>query len=110
MSKITVKQAAHWVSEAWGRDIPARRCRLRGNWLFVDDPCENDIDCLYAGLTRFGRLYAPNCEHCGSSGNLWGEPWTAINWEDSPFNPKWDKGILEKLDAEIKEHQEETEH
>ena len=91
MSKITVKQAAYWLSEAWGRNVPPNRCRLRGNWLFVYTvPFTTDIDCIYAGGARFGRL------------NVSGEPWTEINWEDSPFNPKWDKSILEKLDAEIK--------
>ena len=90
MSKITVKQAAYWLSEAWGRNVPASRCRLRGNWLFVDDPHEKHIDCIYSPM----------------GGDMWGEPWTEINWEDSPFNPKWDKGILEKLDAEITEYLE----
>jgi len=57
MSKLTVKQAAHWISEAWGRPIGPGRCRLRGNWLFVKDPNENDID-VY--ITLKAGIYGAN--------------------------------------------------
>lgn len=88
MSKLTVKQAAHWISEAWGRPIGPGRCRLRGNWLFVKDPNENDIDCI----------------HNPKGGDIWGEPWTNIPEKLSPFNPDWDKSILKTLDDEISDY------
>ena len=30
MAKLTIKQATHWLSEAWGQEIKARDVKLRG--------------------------------------------------------------------------------
>mgnify|MGYP003677278927 FL=1 len=90
MSKqLSRKDAAHWLSEAWGQEIRPAQVRHLGNWLFHHDPeYPNDVDCI----------------HAPKSGDIWAETWDVINFSDSPFAEK-DKSKLAntitKLDNEI---------
>tara|TARA_R110000751_G_scaffold240518_1_gene341119 strand:+ start:631 stop:936 length:306 start_codon:yes stop_codon:yes gene_type:complete len=69
MTNLTVKQAAHWLSEAWGKEIKTRDVRLRGNWLFWHDREYCEVDCI----------------HNPKGGDLWAEAWTGISLEKSPW-------------------------
>ena len=84
---LTVKQAAYWLSEAWGEPIDAKNMRLRGNWMFVRNRIGAEVVCV--PVPRGNDL------HC--------EPWTDIKYDASPFVIK-DKAtiqqMLDKLDAD----------
>jgi hypothetical protein len=84
-SKLTAKQAAYWLSEAWGRDISAKDVRVRNNWVFVRDkefPDEADV------------LFSPH------GADLHGEPWSGVKMASSPFIEK-NKSAINKLCAEL---------
>ena len=92
--RMTQADARRWICEAWGRDIPEKDVRLRGDWLFVR--VDDEVECVHA----------PN------SGDIWGEPWDVIGLEDSPFVPKNETAVaasIVKLDAAIAEYQKEGE-
>ena len=41
-TRLTKAEARLWISEAWGRDISINNVKLRGDWLFVRDPEEDE--------------------------------------------------------------------
>ena len=90
---LSRKDAALWLSEAWGRDdIRAQHVRHVGNWLFHHDPdYPQEVTCI----------------HAPKSGDIWAEAWSDIPWTDSPFVEKDESKlakILAKLDEEISEY------
>jgi hypothetical protein len=88
LKKLSRKDAALWLSEAWGRDdIRPRHVRHLGNWLFVDDPQD----------TRSGEV---ECIHAPKSGDIWAEPWSGIPFIESPFVEK-DQAKLAKTLAKL---------
>ena len=107
MTKLDAKLAAHWLSEAWGADIPQSHIRVRRGWLFVRHPkyindlasltdstwegigyrkirkgWENEVDCLEAPI-----LHTTESGTVISSNDLYAEPWSAIQYDNSPFVP-----------------------
>jgi len=56
MTKLDAKLAAHWLSEAWGADIPQSHIRVRPGWLFVrypryiNDPSDSLTDPTWEGI------------------------------------------------------------
>jgi len=84
---LTAKQAAYWMSEAWGRPVAAKDVRVRNSWVFVlDRDFPDEVD----------ALFAPH----GS--DLHGEPWDGIRFEQSPFVVK-DKQAVKKLTDKLSE-------
>ena len=87
-TRLTKAQARLWISEAWGRDISINNVKLRGDWLFVRDPeeDEDEVECIYRP----------------KSGDMWGEPWDMVRLADSPFVAHNDEAVaiaVAKLDA-----------
>ena len=78
--RLTKKQATYWLSEAWGKNIPEKNVRTRGDWMFVYSADYDEVECIY--------------QPCG--GDLSGESWDSIPWEKSPFVIK-DKDKIAKL-------------
>ena len=94
--RLTKAEARLWISEAWGRDISINNVKLRGDWLFVREPDEDEVDCIYRPM----------------SGDIWAEPWDGIRLEDSPFisgNKEAVDVAVAKLDAEIAKYHAEME-
>ena len=94
--KLTRAEARLWISEAWGRHISINNVKLRGDWLFVREPDEDEVDCIYRPM----------------SGDIWAEPWDGIRLEDSPFisgNKEAVDVAVAKLDAEIAKYHAEME-
>ena len=91
-TRLTAKQAAYWLSEAWGRYVAAKDVRIRNNWVFVRDkdfPDEADV------------LFWPH------GADLHGEPWSGVQMARSPFIEKNTAAINElcaKLDSQYKAH------
>lgn len=79
--KLTAKQAAYWLSEAWGREISPREVRVRNSWVFIfNEDYPNEVD----------TLFSPHgCD-------LDGECWSEVSFEESPFVVK-DKQAIKKL-------------
>ena len=80
--RLTKKQASYWLSEAWGQHIPEKNVRLRGDWMFVYSADYDEVECIY--------------QPCGN--DLWGEPWTVIAVEQSPFAIKDKDKVAELID------------
>ena len=92
-TRLTKAQARLWISEAWGRDISINNVKLRGDWLFVRDPeeDEDEVECIYRP----------------KSGDLSGEPWDMVRLADSPFVPRNDEAVaiaVAKLDAAMDDY------
>ena len=84
--RLTKAEARLWISEAWGMPISINNVRLRGDWLFVRQPDDDEIDCIYRPM----------------NGDISGEPWDSIRLEDSPFLPRNKEAVetaVAKLDA-----------
>ena len=95
-TRLTKAEARLWISEAWGRDISINNVKLRGDWLFVRDPeeDEDEVECIYRP----------------KSGDLSGEPWDMVRLADSPFVPHNDEAVaiaVAKLDAAMAKVEEE---
>jgi hypothetical protein len=80
--RLTKKQAAYWISEAWGQHIPEKNVRTRGDWMFVYSAEYDEVDCIY--------------QPCG--GDLSGESWDSIPWGKSPFAIKDKDKVAELID------------
>ena len=97
MQKLDVKTASHWLSEAWGEEIPQSWIRVHKKWLLIRSPryiydrysiksrrigWEAEVDCVRAPM--------PLADHPGMvrSNDISAEPWTGIKYEDSPFIPR----------------------
>ena len=80
--RLTKKEATFWLSEAWGQHIPEKNVRLRGDWMFVYSADYDEVECIY--------------QPCGN--DLWGEPWTVIAVEQSPFAIKDKDKVAELID------------
>ena len=92
-TRLTKAEARLWISEAWGRDISINNVKLRGDWLFVRDPeeDEDEVECIYRP----------------KSGDMWGEPWDMVRLADSPFVAHNDEAVaiaVAKLDAAMDDY------
>ena len=86
--RLTKAEARLWVSEAWGRHISINNVKLRGDWLFVREPDEDEVDCI----------------HMPKSGDIYAEIYDSIPVENSPFVPRNKEAVdiaIAELDTNI---------
>ena len=129
MTKLDVKLAATWLSEAGGEDIPQSHIRVRRGWLFVrypnyiddlaslNDPTweglgyrkirkgwDNEVECVEAPIlhtTQSGMVI---------SNDIYAEPWSAIQYQNSPFVPHNHSrvnAVIERLNFDLDAYRKE---